>query len=128
MEERQTTPPAGKIIFTDLTVEHAEVTRDFFKQVIGWTHEDVAMGDYADYMMKASDGVPAAGICHQAGENKGLPPVWLVYFGVHDLNASLEACKKLGGVIHTELKGEVKTGSFAVIEYPEGAFCALSQL
>jgi uncharacterized protein len=128
MEEHQPMAPAGKIISADLTVELAEETRDFYEQVIGWKHEEFVMGDYADYVMNASDGEPAAGICHQAGVNKGLPPVWLVYFGVHDLSASLEACKKLGGKVHTEPKGTIKTGSYAVIEYPAGAFCALSQL
>ncbi|WKA53885.1 VOC family protein [Planococcus shixiaomingii] len=127
MAEEQNLPRAGTILFTDLTVERAEETRDFYKQVIGWEHSDVKMGDYADYEMKSLDGQSVAGICHQAGVNKGLPPVWLVYFSVQDLEASLTACRRLGGIVHVEPK-TVRPGSYAVIEYPEGAFCALSQL
>ena len=63
----------------------------------------------------------------RAGSLADLPPVWLVYFGVNDLKASLEECRKLGGKVLSEPQGEGR-GSYAVIEYPVGAICALSQI
>jgi uncharacterized protein len=117
----------GKIISADLTVNKAEQVRNFFKQVIGWEHTDFNMGKYSDYMMTTSEGEPVAGICHQTGVNEGLPPVWLVYFQVNNLQESLDACRKLGGEVLREPKG-TGIGSYAVIEYPKGAICALSQM
>lgn len=117
----------GSIISADLTVHHAEGVRDFYKEVVGWQHSDFRMGDYADYMMNTSDGKPAAGICHQAGVNEGLPQLWIVYFAVADLAKSLEMCRNRGGIVHREPEGAIASGSYAIIEYPAGAFCGLSQ-
>ncbi|MEC2158132.1 VOC family protein [Virgibacillus halodenitrificans] len=117
----------GKIISADLTVENAEQVRDFYKKVIGWENSEVNMGNYSDYMMTTKEGTPVAGICHQSGSNAGLPPVWLTYFQVKDLDHSLKMCRELGGKVLRKPEGS-GCGSFAVIEYPEGAVCALSQI
>ena len=127
MSENQNIPRQGRILFTDLTVDQAEETRDFYKRVIGWNHSEINMGEYSDYVMEAPDGLPVAGICHKAGVNKKLPPVWLVYFNVEDLKASLDECRKLGGSVYFEPE-DIHSGSYAVIEYPAGTYCALSQL
>lgn len=120
---------AGTIISADLTINQTEEVRDFYKQVIGWEHSDINMGDYSDYMMTTKEGVPVVGICHQTGENAGLPPVWLVYFQVNNLEKSLEMCRNLGGkVLREPESGSTACGSFAVIEYPAGAICALCQM
>ena len=54
------------------------------------------MGAYSDFVMNA-DGTPVAGICHARAGNAGLPPVWLIYITVDDLDHSLEECERLGG-------------------------------
>lgn len=128
MEDRTNTPVPGDILSADLTVHHTEQVRDFYEQVIGWKHSGLSMGSYDDYVMSTADGQPVAGICHPEGENAALPPVWLVYFTVEDLSASLESCRKLGGRVHHEPKASIESGSYAVIEYPIGAICAITQL
>jgi len=126
MEDRKPIP--GAILSADLTIAHTEQVRDFYEQVIGWQHSGLSMGNYDDYVMTRTDGQPVAGICHPEGENAALPPVWLVYFTVNDLNESLGACRKLGGKVHYEPKTSIGPGSYAVIEYPAGAFCAITQI
>lgn len=117
----------GTIISADLTVDQADDVRDFYEQVIGWEHVDIEMGGYSDYLMQTKEGVPVAGVCHQAGPNAGLPKVWMVYFQVEDLEKSLQAVRRLGGKVLREPEG-TSCGSFAVIEYPAGAICALSKI
>ena len=117
----------GTIISADLTIDQADDVRDFYEQVIGWEHMDIEMGGYSDYLMQTKEGLPVAGVCHQAGPNAGLPTVWMVYFQVEDLNKSLQAVRRLGGKVLREPAG-TSCGSFAVIEYPVGAICALSQI
>lgn len=117
----------GTIISADLTIDQADDVRDFYEQVIGWEHVDIEMGGYSDYLMQTKEGVPVAGVCHQAGPNAGLPKVWMVYFQVEDLEKSLQAVRRLGGKVLREPEG-TSCGSFAVIEYPAGAICALSQI
>jgi uncharacterized protein len=127
MKEDQNFFRPGTILSADVTVNQSEVVRDFYKKVIGWEHSEYKRGDSTDYFMTTTDGQPVAGICQRAGSLADLPPVWLVYFGVKDLPASLEECRNLGGKVLTEPQGEGR-GSYAVIEYPVGAICALSQI
>jgi uncharacterized protein len=127
MNDDQNSIRPSTILSADVTVNHAEDVRDFYKKVIGWEHSDYKRGDFTDYFMTTTDGQPVAGICQRAGSLADLPLVWLVYFGVQDLKASLEECRKLGGKVLSEPQGAGR-GSYAIIEYPAGAICALSQI
>lgn len=117
--------PGGPILWHDLTVPDAAAVRDFYQRVMGWTHAPVEMGGYADFnMLPAAGAAPLAGICHQRGANAKIPPAWLVYFQVNDLDASLAACAAGGGSVIDGPRG--KPGQrFAVIRDPAGAVCAL---
>ena len=88
----------GRIAWLDLTVSDASATRDFYRQVVGWSVQDVEMEDagerYADYNMLGDDGNPAAGVCHARGVNLGLPPVWMIYLPVGDLAESLRRVRR----------------------------------
>ena len=79
----------------DLTVPDAAPVRDFYRDVVGWTAAEVDMGGYQDYTMAAGDD-PVAGVCHARGGNADVPPVWLVYFTVAELDESLRRCAAAG--------------------------------
>lgn len=121
------TPRIGRVAWTDLTVEHAELIGDFYAKVTGWTPASVDMGDYADFNMLDSAGEPAAGVCHARGANADLPPQWLIYITVVDLDAALEACVSAGGDVLGAARGLGEMGRFAVIRDPAGAVAALYQ-
>lgn len=119
----------GCISWLDLTVSDASATRDFYRQVIGWSVQDVDMEDagerYADYNMLGDDGNPAAGVCHARGANLGLPPIWMLYLPVGDLTESLRRVREEGGKIIKEARGDDGGYSYAVVEDPVGATLAL---
>jgi len=80
-------PKPGTIGWIDLTVEDAESVRAFYKAVAGWSADPVDMGGYSDFNMKPSaDGAPVAGVCHARGSNADIPPVWMIYIVVADLD------------------------------------------
>ncbi len=120
----------GCIAWLDLTVPNASATRDFYREVIGWTVEDVAMDhadeSYADYNMLGGDGKPAAGICHARGVNVGLPPIWMIYLPVGDLNESLRRVQEEGGQVIKDNTGADGGFNYAVIQDPVGATLALA--
>jgi predicted enzyme related to lactoylglutathione lyase len=120
-----TTPRPGTITWQDLTVGNAEALRDFYAAVVGWTPKPVRMGDYADFTMNA-DGEAIAGLCHARGGNADLPPQWLIYITVEDLDHSIEQCERLGGTVIAPPRG-LSGGRFCVIRDPAGAVCALYQ-
>ncbi|GAA5010739.1 VOC family protein [Actinopolymorpha pittospori] len=112
----------GSIISADLTVPDAEKVRDFYQAVIGWQVEDFDMGDYNDYLLKTADGdQPVGGVCHARGDNRALPPVWLVYVSVADLEQSTKTCVDLGGKVLTQ------NDQYAVIQDPAGAILAITR-
>ena len=119
------TLPPGTIAWHDLTVADAPMLRDFYRAVVGWEPEPIAMGDYSDFVMRA-DGEDVAGVCHARGANAGLPAQWLVYITVADLDHSLAECERLGGRALTPIRS-YGGGRYAVIEDPAGAVCALYQ-
>jgi len=119
----------GCISWLDLTVSDASATRDFYRQVVDWSVQDVDMEDvserYADYNMLGDDGNPAAGVCHARGVNLGLPPIWMIYLPVGDLAESLRRVREGGGKIIKETTRPDGGYAYAVVEDPVGATLAL---
>jgi predicted enzyme related to lactoylglutathione lyase len=126
---RETVATIGRISWLDLTVFDASSTRDFYRQVVGWSVQNVEIEDgaehYADYTMISDDGNPAAGVCHARGVNVGLPPVWMIYLPVGDLAESLRRVPEEGGKVIGAKPGEDGEYAFAVVEDPVGAYLAL---
>jgi len=118
-------PPVGSIGWCDLTVPGADGVRDFYRDVVGWTATEFDMGGYSDYVMnQPADGAASTGVCWARGKNDGLPPVWMVYFVVASLDASIAQVRARGGTV---LRGPVASGGgrVAFIRDPAGAACAL---
>jgi predicted enzyme related to lactoylglutathione lyase len=121
----QKDPGIGSIVWRDLTVEDAEAVSGFYREVVGWETRPHDMGDYHDFDIVApGTGETVAGICHARGTNESLPPQWLVYINVEDVDRSAGRCVELGGSI---VDGPRAMGShrFCVIRDPAGAVSAL---
>lgn len=121
----QKKPQVGTVTWVDLTVQNAESLRDFYKAVVGWDTSDVEMGGHKDYCMNIPDSKEAvAGVCHAKGVNADLPPVWLIYITVSDLQESIKQCYGRGGKTLTDIK-DMGSGKYCVIQDPAGAVAAL---
>lgn len=115
----------GRVEWLDLTVDDASGIRDFYSKVVGWSYTNVEMGYYEDFNMNLPGSQnTVAGICHARGSNANLPPAWLVYVRVEDVEASADECKNQGGKV---LDGPRRMGgsNFCVIQDPAGAVLAL---
>ena len=121
----ESTPKIGTMVWCDLTVENADEVRDFYAQVTGWQFTRHDMGEYEDYCMNPpGDDAPVAGICHAQGPNANIPPHWLIYITVENVEASIKRCVDLGGKI---VDGPRNIGDkpFCVIQDPAGAVLAI---
>ena len=117
-------PTPGSITWRDLTVSNAEEVAEFYAAVAGWKIEPTPMGEYDDYSMMNANGECVAGVCHARGPNAGLPPQWLNYITVEDVEASAATVVARGGEI-LEGPRSVGDGTVCVIKDPAGAVAAL---
>lgn len=116
----------GTISWVDLTVEDAAPIRDFYASVVGWGFTPIRMGGYEDFAMTAREsGMVVSGICFARGVNADLPPQWLIYITVEDLEKSSARCIELGGKILAGPKSMGGQGRYCVIQDPAGAVAAL---
>jgi uncharacterized protein len=118
-------PKPGTIGWVDLTVPNADEVRDFYASVTGWKPQALSMGDYNDYVMNTPEGAGAAGVCHARGSNAGLPPQWLIYITVEDVDESIRQCEQRGGKVIAGPRDLGGYGRFCVIQDPAGAVAGL---
>lgn len=117
----------GTIGWMDLTVDDAPKLRDFYARVAGWQPQPVSMGDYDDFSMTHHEtGAPVAGVCHRRGPNEHLPPVWMIYIIVADLDAALAEVEAAGGAV-VKRPEKAGPGTMAVIQDPCGVYSSLYQ-
>ena len=118
-------PNVGETLWRDLTVADAPRVRAFYEQVVGWHSRGEDMGGYEDYhMMPPGSDQSVAGICHARGVNADVPPQWLIYIIVEDVDRSAAKAVELGGQIMAGPRA-MGAGRFCVIKDPAGAMCAL---
>lgn len=118
--------PVGSIGWIDLSVADAAPLRDFYGAVVGWKSSGFDMGGYVDFVMSSpGSGEAVAGICHARGGNATLPPVWLIYIVVADLDQSLAKVRELGGEVISPVREYGAEGRYAFFRDPSGAAAAL---
>ena len=118
----------GRVGWMDLTVPDAAKVKDFYQNVVGWKSTGFDMGGYEDFCMNLpKNGETVAGVCYARGGNAGLPPVWLIYITVADLDESLRQCIAGGGKVLRDPRNYAGQGRYAIIEDPAGAAAALFQ-
>ncbi|SHI19023.1 VOC family protein [Ferrimonas marina] len=115
----------GSFVWQDLTVDDPVPVAHFYQQVVGWQIQTVAMEGYDDFAMVAGDKM-VAGVCHARGGNADMPPQWLLYVAVANLEESLAKVAQAGGqcIAGPKALGEDR---YAVVQDPAGAVLALYQ-
>jgi hypothetical protein len=112
-------------MWVDLTTPDAEEARDFYAEVCGWKVAETPVENYVDYtMVDPVTGEPIAGICHRQGPNEFIPPQWMVYFEVADLDKAIATAIRKGGDV---IDGPRKMGKlrFVCLKDCQKAFFAL---
>ena len=110
----------GAISWFELATTDPASAGDFYTRVLGVEVEKDPDTPF-DYLMIKTAGNPTAGIM-QIGEDWGpVPPNWGVYFGVADVDATVQRAQELGGSVCVEPRDILDILRFAVLYDPEGA-------
>lgn len=118
-------PKTGEFCWNELATSNIKAAKDFYGKVFGWEFTDHDMGD-ATYTMVKHNNKEFAGIWSIPKEKeKQIPPHWMSYIFVENLEKALEKAKKHGATIVKPATPAGEYGIFAVITDPTGAHIAL---
>ncbi|MDR3537416.1 MAG: VOC family protein [Acetobacteraceae bacterium] len=120
------TAPHGAFVWYELMTTDEPAARDFYSHVAGWSAQvtDIAGPPYT--LFSVAD-APVAGMMDLPADARarGVPPCWVGYVGVDDVDASAAQAKALGGTVHVEPRDIPNVGRFAMIQDPQGASIAV---
>lgn len=115
------THPEGWPIWYELMTHAPDAAQDFYRAVTGWTFDRPQGGMERDYrIFAAADGDGVGGVM-KAPEGASFAPLWVVYFGVADVDASVERLKALGGSIDMGPSDIPGVGRWCLVADPQGA-------
>jgi predicted enzyme related to lactoylglutathione lyase len=121
------TPLFGEFCWNELATPNLQASKDFYGKLFGWEFIDEAMGDMIYTMIKRQD-KSLGGIWSIPKDMVNeIPPHWMAYILVENLDKSLEKATQLGAGLIKPADNAGAFGRFAIITDPTGAPIALWQ-
>ena len=117
----------GTPSWVDMATTDADGARAFYTGLFGWETEDMPAGELGTYTMCSLRGKPVAAFYEMddAMRQRGVPPMWLTYVSVADVEASAAKAKEAGGQLHADPFDVGESGRMALVQDPTGAMVAL---
>ena len=117
----------GSFSWVELSTTDSNAAKKFYGSLFGWTFDDMPAGPGMTYTMnKLGDQYTSA--LFQMGEGmQGIPPNWLSYITVTDVDATAKKAAENGGKVMKEPFDVMDVGRMAVLQDPTGATFALWQ-
>ncbi len=119
----------GTFFWNELVTPEPDRCQAFYAQIAGWTARQVEMppgpgpATYTVFMAGDRD---VGGMFRMAGPGwQGVPPHWMAYIAVDDVDAACAKVPELGGRIHLQPTDIPNVGRFCVIADPSGAVVSL---
>jgi predicted enzyme related to lactoylglutathione lyase len=116
----------GKFVWFDLSTTDLAAAQAFYTELLGWQVETLDM-DGQPYPMWKAGGHTFGGMMPLRDDARamGVPPSWLGYVGVENVDAAVERCRSLGGQVHVPGTDIPNIGRFAILADPQGATFAV---
>jgi predicted enzyme related to lactoylglutathione lyase len=111
----------GAFVWNELASPDLDASSAFYSGLFGWTVAPFEASPEPYLSIKNAD-ANNGGI--RPLSPPGIPPHWLVYFGVEDIDAALAKVQELGG---TKIDGPIDIGiaKIGIVKDPQGALFAL---
>lgn len=111
----------GTPIWYELMTPDPGAAQAFYQPLARWTFHSPTGGMERDYRtFTGPDGDGVGGVLNMAGRGS-VAAVWVVYFGVSDVDAMAARVTDLGGSIHMPPQDIPGVGRFAFVADPQGA-------
>ena len=112
----------GHFSWNELATTDPAAATEFYTELFGWTTQDFPNPEF-NYTVVRQKGeeMGQGGIMPIPPNAKGMPPAWISYVTVDDVDASAKLAEKLGGKIVVPPTDIPNVGRFSVIQDPQGA-------
>ncbi len=116
----------GRFVWYELMTTDMEAAEIFYRDVVGWGAQDAGMSGVR-YTMFTVGSRPVSGsmALPQSARSMGIPPLWLGYIAVDDVDTLAADIVIDGGVVHRAAADIPGIGRFAIVGDPQGAAFAL---
>ncbi|MET0310320.1 MAG: VOC family protein [Sphingomonas sp.] len=116
------TNPHGSFIWYELVTKDPKAAKAFYDEVVGWNIDAEPAPGGMDYRMIVAHDGNVGGVMGLSAEMLagGAKPVWLGYFGVDDVDASVASIVADGGQVHLPAFDIPGVGRLAMVTDPQG--------
>jgi len=119
---------AGEFCWYELGTTNIDGARSFYTSLLGWGTTDVPMGPMGIYTLFQHGSQDLAGMYKLEGPQfQGVPPHWMVYVAVDDVDATTHKARALGATVLAEPMDVPNVGRMSFLKDPQGAAIALFQ-
>ena len=120
-------PQSGEFCWNELMTPDTKKAQDFYTTLFGWSAQKHDMGGMTYTIFMAGDN-NIGGMMQTPPDKAGqVPPHWMSYICVEDVEKTLEKAKNLGATVKVPVTTVPGMGRFAIISDPTGAHIAFWQ-
>jgi uncharacterized protein len=121
----------GSFSWAELATSDPKGAKGFYTSLFGWSFEDNPIGpgpeDIYTRLQIGGKDVAALHKLHPGQVAAGVPPNWMTYFTVTDVDATTKKVRTAGGAVLVEPFDVMDLGRMSVVQGPEGAIFSLWQ-
>ena len=114
----------GVFSWNELMTTNLSAAKAFYGELLGWTLQDIKVGDMNYTMVKAGD-KEVAGIMSLPPDAQEMPLAWGSYVTVDDVDSCTVRAESLGGKVCVPPQDIPDIGRFSVIADQQGAMLGL---
>src|SRR5262245_16925594 len=128
-EQTKAPPQIGTFCWNELMTRNLPAAKTFYTKRVGWTTEEMNMGPAGTYTMWKKGETSAGGMMQMPNkpETANVPPHWLAYVTVENIDAATKKAQTLGAKVHVQPTDIPNIGKFSIIADPTGAALGLFQ-
>lgn len=115
----------GRFVWHELAVPNPDAVQSFYTALTPWKTQ--LWDQSPDYTLLTNEGTPLGGIARLTDDlaARGVPPHWLPYVSVYDVDACARQAVSLGGQLRMGPREVPNIGAWAVVADPQGAILGI---
>lgn len=117
----------GEFCWNELMTNDVEKCKEFYSSLFGWEIQDHNIDNFTYTILKKGDKDLGGMMCIPKDQTDHIPPHWMSYVLVNNLDEAVTKAKSLGATIKQDSMPVGDFGRLAVLQDPTGArYCTLA--